>query len=304
MKVLIVGLGSIAKKHIKALLFLDQNTELFAIRSSAKAQNFPGVKNLYSWEELDFEAFDFALISNPTGYHFEVLEKLQHTLLPLFIEKPLFAKTNSEREQLINDFTENNRITYVGCNLRFLNCLQKIKEILQNEHINEVNSYSGSYLPDWRPGQDFREVYSSRPEMGGGVHLDLIHELDYTYWIFGKPLQASKLLKNNSHLNIEAVDYANYRWEYNNFCASIIINYYRRTPKRSLEVVCESGTYTVDLLNNKIDFEGKEIFNSNQSILETYTEQMRFFIEKIVTGKKKFNQVYEAYNILKLCTKD
>lgn len=301
MKILIIGLGSIAKKHIQALRFLDNKIDLFALRSSTTASDLPGIKNLYSWKDLDFAAFDFALICNPTAYHYEILEKFKNTEIPLFIEKPLFSSINFKTENLIEEFNRNKRITYVGCNLRFLNCLQKIKKLLENEHINEVNSYSGSYLPDWRPGQDFRKVYSSHSEMGGGVHLDLIHELDYIYWIFGKPIGVNKLLRSKSDLYISAVDYANYQWEYNGFCASIILNYYRKTPKRNFEIVCGSGTYNVDILKNKIFFEGKEIFNSEQKFIDTYTDQMHFFIEKVINGKEKFNTASEAYKILDLC---
>lgn len=301
MKILIIGLGSIAKKHINALRSLDLKVEFFAFRSSENAVNFDEVKNLYSWDTIDIKRFDFILLSNPTSLHHDLLEKLQDFEIPLFIEKPLFAETSEEAEKLVENYTKSNRITYVGCNMRFLNCLQKVKELLPNEHINEVNSYSGSYLPDWRPSQDFRKVYSSHPEMGGGVHLDLIHELDYTYWIFGEPIRVDKLLRNKSHLNIEAIDYANYRLEYGTFCSSIILNYYRKSPKRSLEIICESGTYTIDILRNKICFEGKEIYISEQKFIDTYKDQMRFFIDKIMSKKEKFNTVNEAYKILDLC---
>ena len=193
--------------------------------------------------------------------------------------------------------------TYVACNLRFLECLQHLKEIIKGKIINEVNVYCGSYLPSWRPGVDFRTIYSANKEMGGGVHIDLIHELDYVYWLFGNPLKTQTFFSNNSSLNITAFDYANYLWIYDEFSASIILNYFRKDSKRTIEVVTDEGTYNVDLLKNSIEFNGNMIFISGNKIIHTYSEQIHFFVENVIKKGEKFNTIAEANTILKLCMK-
>ena len=180
----------------------------------------------------------------------------------------------------------------------------EVKNLIKDKVINEVNSYCGSYLPDWRPGQDYKKTYSSIVELGGGVHLDLIHELDYMYWLFGEPLSKSKTLRSKSHLNIEAVDYANYLLVYKDFCANVTLNYFRRKPKRTLEILCENGTYLVNVIENTISFDGVIIFKSNKNIVDTYLDQMSFFKNEILNKNIKFNEVWEAYNVLKLCIED
>lgn len=299
MRVLIIGLGSIAKKHITALKEIDSNVELFALRSSKISEETIGIRNLYSIKEVYELAIDFIVISNPTFKHKETIEKLLDTSLPLFIEKPLFNSLGEE--DLMQTIYDKKIVTYVACNLRFLECLRFAKDFIADKRINEVNVYCGSFLPEWRPGQNFREIYSANHEMGGGVHIDLIHEIDYAYWIFGAPKNIKHTISASSSLAITAADYANYLLQYNHFNVNIILNYYRRDAKRSLEVVCEEGTLKVNLLSGESFWNKKSVFVSEKTIRDTYLDQMRFFIENILTRQTSFNNVNEAYEILKIC---
>lgn len=304
MKVLIIGLGSIAQKHIPALRQAGVE-EIFALRSSPDSAEFEGVRNIYSIKEIEKYNFDFFIVSNVTSKHFDTLEKLEKFEKPLFIEKPLFAKTGAQEEALVTKIAQRNFPTYVACNLRFLDSLRKIKELSKGFRINEINVYCGSYLPEWRPNQDFRTNYSARKELGGGVHVDLIHELDYLFWIFGSPKNTTAIFSSKSSLEISAVDYANYLWEYPGFNANVILNYFRRDQKRILEVVTEEGTYWADLLKNKVFKDKSEIFSSDQKIADTFNVQMQYFVKEILnTNKNGFNSIEEAYKVLKLCLKN
>ena len=89
MRVLVVGLGSIAKKHIAALYQIDPSVELFALRSNKEAKSWNGITSLYDWNELNAYQFDFAIISNPTSEHIPAIRQLLPYRIPLFIEKPL-----------------------------------------------------------------------------------------------------------------------------------------------------------------------------------------------------------------------
>lgn len=304
MKVLIIGLGSIAKKHIEALKHVDKKTEIYALRRTSHCDNIENIKNIYDINTFDMKKIDFVIISNPTSEHLSTIQKISLYNKPLFIEKPLFSEINDYTQLLVNQLEEKKTSTYVACNLRFLDCLTRLKDILKSERINEVNVYCGSYLPDWRPGVDFRTVYSANKELGGGVHIDLIHELDYVFWLFGEPIQTKSFFSNVSSLNISAYDYANYLWSYNEFSASIILNYFRKESKRTIELVTERGTYFVDLLNNTIMFNEECIFISQKRIIDTYKDQMYFYINTILKDKKKFNSITEANTILKLCMQD
>ena len=222
MRILIIGLGSIAKKHIQAIHSIDPEAELFALRHSKNSIVHEKIKSFYGWSEVNFSP-DFILISNPTSEHESTIERALTFNCPLFIEKPSLHNLEKS-DELVKQIKENHILTYVGCDMRFHPSLIFIRSYIEknNPVINEVNIYCGSFLPEWRSGVDYKKVYSSIPELGGGVHLDLIHEPDYCYWIFGKPLSGKKNFTNKSSLGILSYDYANFLFDYSTFNASII----------------------------------------------------------------------------------
>lgn len=302
MNVLIVGLGSIGKKHIAAIKALQSQAEIFALRSKAKAENYPNVTNIYNPDEIESIAIDFAIIANPTSEHKKTIKKLIEYGFPLFIEKPIYSTLDIENT--VDTIIKKGIQTYVACNLRFLNGIKFIKEQLpkmQNKKLNEVNVYCGSYLPDWRPSIDFRKTYSAIAELGGGVHIDLIHELDYLYWLLGPPTAVKRNFRSQSSLSVSSFDYANYLLDYNGFCANVVLNYYRREPKRSLELVFEDETWNIDLLQNRITCKNQTIFSSDQRIADTYKPQMEYFINCLKEKENTFNTISDAYQVLKIC---
>ena len=301
MNVLIVGLGSIALKHINAIRLIDQSTTIYALRSTANAKEEDCIINLYSFDDLNTINFDFAIISNPTSEHIKTINSLLKYKCPLFIEKPL--SNSIEINDTINEIKRLNLLTYIACNLRFMDSLRYIKKIINNDkkRINEINVYCGSFLPDWRPNKDYRNIYSTRNEMGGGVQFDLIHEIDYVYWIFGKPQKVTNVSRSVSSLKIESNDYANYILEYDEFCVGITLNYYRRDYKRTMEILFSDCTWLVDLKKNQIFTDGIEIFNSSQQINDTYFEQMKYFWQLVQNGAtSSINPIEKAVEVLKI----
>jgi len=304
MNILIIGLGSIATKHLNALKNLAIESTIYALRSNHTAEKVDGVINLFTLEDLKV-VFDFAIISNPTQLHQEYIDKLTDLGINLFIEKPPISSLENS-ENLINKIQLSGIKTYVACNLRFHPCIKFLKDYLTNntqKRINEVNIYCGSFLPDWRPNKDFRTIYSANPEMGGGVHLDLFHEIDYTHWLFGKPTDTRSIKRSNSSLDINSIDYANYTLEYPHFIANIILNYYRKDAKRTIEIVFEDETFIIDLIKNTIINNTNDIIFSvtNFTILTTYEEQMEYFLNGIKTNQKEMNTFADSVEVLKTC---
>ena len=293
MKVLIIGLGSIGKKHVAALQQIDATIEIVALRSTSAFEDVVNVKSISNKNEIPADV-DFIIISNPTANHYKTIKEFAEKNIPLFIEKPLFHQ--------IETIDFKTPTTYVACNLRFHPCIVWLKNNLESlGKINEVSVYCGSYLPDWRSGIDFRKNYSAQAEMGGGAHVDLIHELDYCFYLFGKPIASHKLLKSNSSLKIDAIDYANYQLDYENFATNITLNYFRKDTKRQIELVCENGTWLIDLVQNEIMNDAETIEKYEVHPLFTYLEQMKYFINCLKENKKPMNDLQAANEVLKIC---
>lgn len=302
MKILIVGLGSIGKKHVEGILNLYPFAEIFALRSSKNQVKFRSVINIYSLSEVP-QDLTFIVISNISSKHVDSIISFIDFNCPLFIEKPVLINLNSavKISSLLKKF---DIMTYVACNMRFHPSIEYLYKYFSNNtiKINEVNVYCGSYLPEWRPNVDFRNVYSSNKSMGGGVHLDLIHEMDYICWLLGFPISVLSMHSCASSLEIDSIDSARYLLKYQDFSASITLNYYRLVPKRQIEIITSDDIILVDLLTNKITSElsGKPIFQSEFDMSDTYTKQIKYFTDKVFKGELPMNNFDEAVEILKL----
>jgi predicted dehydrogenase len=302
MEILIIGLGSIANKHLPAIKNVVPGAKVFALRSGNKSTDVDGVYNIYNLDEMQNKP-DFAIISNPTNLHGEFIADLSKMNIPMMIEKPSLHSLE-KAESILNLISINKTFTYVAYNLRFHPCIVFLKDYLKSNtiRINEATIYCGSYLPDWRPNVNYKEVYSANLNMGGGVHLDLIHELDYTTWLFGKPNKYSSIQSNSSSLAINAPDYAHYVLYYPTFSASITLNYFRRDAKRTIELVCEDSTIAIDLINNKIldSKQGILFENKDYKIIDTYVSQMSYFIDKLSKNETPMNTFEESLEVLKI----
>jgi len=305
-RILIIGLGSIGKKHINAILYLYPDAYIYALRSSNHSEPNDKVISINKLNEINY-SLDFIIISNPTFLHEEFILKSLYFKCPLFIEKPVLHSLKNS-EIILSEICRSGIKTYIGCNMRFHPCIIHLKNYFNHNKnlINEINVYYGSYLPNWRNGVDYRNIYSSHSKMGGGVHLDLIHEIDYCIWIFGKPNEIKKTFRKISQLEIDSYDYANYVLVYNDFTINIILNYYRLDSKRTIEVITNKNTINYDLINNKIFDNSKNILYSNNSysIIQTYIDQIQYFVQNIDSDIEMMNNFEESINILKYVIND
>ncbi|SEJ36110.1 Predicted dehydrogenase [Halohasta litchfieldiae] len=304
---LFFGLGSIGRRHLSVLQELDSSVEVHAYRSQkADPDEFP---NVIQHDELD-EALsvnpDVAFITNPTSLHVETAITAAEHGCHLFIEKPL-SDTLAGTEQLSRVVATNDLITYVACVFRFHPVLKYIKTQLENNVIGTVYNYrvfSGSYLPDWRPEQDYRESYSADPDMGGGVVLDLIHEIDYAYWLFGDVLDTKAWVGQLSELEIESEDFVEAIVSMESGAVGQIhLDYYRPEPRRTIEITGSDGIITGDLLD------GTVTVTANQETIEKefeferndlFRSQLSHFLTHVRNGDPCDNDVEQGRTVLEI----
>lgn len=298
MNVLIIGLGSISRKHRNALRRIYSGVKFWALRSSKSSQPEPDVIDLFDVEELGQFQFDFIIISSPSFNHLSDIKKYKSLGIPIFVEKPLLVN-KKQILQLINE--KGLPLIYVGCNVRFHPIIEFISQYLKKHpsDILEVNVYCGSFLPKWRD-KDYRETYSAKKKLGGGVHLDLIHEPDYIVHLFGLPERVRKTKRKLSNLDIDSFDYTNYLFSYKQFEVNITLNYYRRDTKRFLEIVRADDTLQVDFVTNEVvDLTSKKtLFQCTDGMDESYLNQMKYFLKSIKNNQVDINSSGEAIQLL------
>ena len=302
MVILIIGLGSVAFKHINAIRSIEPDARIIALRSSRNAKSLDWVQDIYHVDDLQ-ENPDFVLISNPTIMHSKTILDVCDLGVPLFIEKPPLHSLDTANE-ILKSIKVNNIQTYVAYNLRFHPCIEFLKNFLETKFsdLNEVNVYCGSYLPEWRSNLDYRQIYSAHKNLGGGVHLDLIHELDYIYWLFGDPVNYKGRISKKSNLEIDSSDFAQYLLEYEGFFVNCTLNYYRKDPKRNIELVFEGFTLSVDLIHCRIFHSDKGLIfkEYDYSILNTYEKQMKYFMQTMVKKQRFINNLEGSLTVIKI----
>jgi predicted dehydrogenase len=138
--------------------------------------------------------------------------------------------------------------------------------------------------------------------MGGGVVLDLIHEIDYARWLFGDLESVKAHVGSVSALDIETEDIAEIICRTTNGAIGRIHqDYFRRRPKRRLEVVCSDGVVEADIQNHTVDWttlgdEHHRSFDYERN--ERFRRQFEYFLEHVKTDTPCENDVATGKRVL------
>ena len=239
-KILIVGFGSIGKKHYE---ILSKKHEVFVLTNQKiKEKNFHS-----SFQKIKDFKFEYIIISNETYKHYKSLLEIKRYFrnTKILIEKPIFDKIPKKNVS--------NKKIFVGYNFRFHDQILFLKKFVKNKKIFKIFIECGYDLKKWR-SRDYRKTYSANKKKGGGVLLDLSHEIDYAYWIFGK-LKVLKSSKNKlSKLKINSEDNVDIYCETKNFAKiKINLNYINKIKKRSIIIFGLNFKLICNLVNSTID---------------------------------------------------
>lgn len=237
-RALVIGFGSAGQRHARILTELGTTVGIV----SRRPVTHPHLFNTMS-DALKQFAPDYIVVANETSAHYATLSTLQDNgfTKPVLVEKPLW----SSRERALPQPFAN---LYVGYNLRFHPVLQALRRLLAGRPIVSAEIHCGSWLPDWRPGRDYRTTSSALRKSAGGALHDLSHELDFANWLFGPWRRVAALGGRLSPLAIETDDVAMILGEMAGCPAlSISLNYVERSSRRGAVVNTYDDTLVVDL---------------------------------------------------------
>ncbi len=303
-----VGLGSIATRHLKNVhAYLTSQGDSCTVdlyRSSLnrslpeELQSLVSTTYLYTDKIPAERVYDVVFITNPTSMHYETVERFLSHTKSFFIEKPVFDSTSVD-EKIFDEIK--NIPSYVACPLHYNAVLQYVKHNVKPADVICARAMSSSYLPDWRPGQDYRNTYSAQKELGGGVSIDLIHEWDYLTWLFGMPSECYQMIGKVSDLEIDSDDLAIYIGKNDETTFELHLDYFGRQTQRTLDLFMTDDTIHCDLIAGTVNYlkRGETINLETQRNSFQMAEIAHFF--DIINNKTKNDSTPEhAYQVLKL----
>lgn len=305
-KIAIVGLGSIGKRHLVNIDHVLKNRKFdFSIDLIRRDKNAildetveKYIENIYSEDNMPSKSYDAIFITNPTHLHYITLKKLSKICSNFFIEKPIFDDVYADLDELeLNDKGN----YYVACPLRYTNVLQFVKNSIDLSKVRSIRAICSSYLPDWRPGTDYRATYSANIEQGGGVSIDLIHEWDYIMYLFGKPNDVVNLRGKFSKLEISSDDLSVYIAAYDTMLAEVHLDYFGRKPVRELQLFTDEDTIIADIINSEIRFlKTGDTIRFDEERNEYQIREIEYFFDVLEGKCKNENNIDQALSTLKI----
>ncbi len=244
MKILIIGYGSIGKRHFDILKAFKGVSSVDLVTN----RYIEGIESFKTIEDVkDMDIYDYFIIASETVKHYEQLKYICSKVSEkkILVEKPLYDKNYKE-------IKTSNHI-FIAYNLRFHPVIDKIKELIKNENIYYANIICGQYLPTWRPQQDYRSSYSADINRGGGVLRDLSHEIDYICWLFGDIEKIDSINTKISDLEIDSDDiFTAIAVTKNRIIINLTVDYISKIPMRKLIIHTEDKTIEADMIKNTL----------------------------------------------------
>ena len=260
LKALVAGGGSIGRRHIANLRTLEPSAHITLWRQhtppSEADKEIPGTDQIvYSLAHALASDPALAIVAGPATTHVATGLVLAAAGIPLLVEKPL-SHERQGAEQLVECCRTQRTLLMVGYNLRFYGPLQKLRRALVEGQIGRpisIRAEVGQYLPDWRPGQDYRRGVSARHELGGGVVFELSHELDYVCWLAGAVQSVMSMTGRLGGLDIDVEDLAEILLRFQSgTIGSIHLDMANRCLTRSCRVIGTEGTLVWNGLDHSV----------------------------------------------------
>lgn len=248
MKALVVGYGSIGARHARLLTGLGLDVAVVSRRDLAAAKVFPSIA-----DAVAAFAPDYVVVASRTHEHRRDFAALAGTGFTgtVMVEKPLF---DGGGDVPVHRFA----CMFVAYNLRFHPVVARLRALLADAEVYSVQACVGQYLPDWRPGTDYRQGYSARKAEGGGALRDLSHELDYLTWMLGGWTRLTALGGHVSNLEIDSDDAFSLLLETRRCpVVAVHMNYLDSTLRREVLALTDKGSIRADLAAGTVEAGGQ-----------------------------------------------
>jgi len=288
----VLGCGSIGTRHARNAAALGHDVIVFDT-DPARARHLArelGVVAAASPDDVWSSRPAAAIVATPSAQHVPLALAAVRLGCDVFVEKPL-GSTLDGVPDLIDEARARNLVTLVGCNMRFHPGPATVKRLLNERAIGDVAAarlYTGSYLPDWRPGQDYRASYSASAQQGGGAILDCIHEIDLALWYFGPARLSAAIVRPAASLGLAVDGLAELLLEHERgVVSSVHLNFVQRDYQRGCQIIGSTGTLRWDFAGGVTLRRGTTTdtigMPDGWSLNQMYVDELAHFIESVTT---------------------
>ncbi|MDD4730121.1 MAG: Gfo/Idh/MocA family oxidoreductase [Dysgonamonadaceae bacterium] len=289
-KIGMIGLGSIGTRHLQNIVTVlkerGRSYTIDLIRSGKGKELDREIvqhvnETFYSYDSVP-NGYDVIFVTNPTHLHFETIQKFVSKTKHMFIEKPVFDTIDVSLDEL---HLKSDSIYYVACPLRYTDVIQYLKYQCDLKRVYCARAICSSYLPEWRPNQDYRYTYSAHKDQGGGVSIDLIHEWDYLCFLFGQPEKVLNIRGTFSDLEIDSDDLSLYIAKYADMAVEVHLDYFGRKTIREIQIFADEDTIVGDIANSEIRYsKSGEVISFKEQRNDFQRKEIVHFFD-IVEGK-------------------
>ena len=314
-RLLIVGLGSIGKRHLRLARELLPHADIRVLRHQEYV-SIPEQANgcFSSLEQAINFAPQIAVIASPATLHMSSAQPLARAGVHLLVEKPLSGSLDGI--PLLLEYCRQHRtVLMIGYNLRFLPSLHRFRALLNENVIGRVLSVRceiGQHLPSWRPDADYRQGVSARRELGGGALLELSHELDYLRWIFGEVDWVKATLSRQSSLALDVEDTAHLTLGFapaddgHQLIGTVNMDFVRHDTTRLCTTIGENGSLRWNGLTGVVEqFETgakdwRELFRHQHQRDDSYLAEWTHFLDCIRDQKRPLITGRDGLKVLQI----
>jgi len=306
---LVVGGGSIGRRHLRNLLATGRTAAIVEPREDRRveiATKHPAARVFASLDEaLGAERYETGFICLPTAYHLPPALELAKRGMHLFMEKPVAASV--EGIPALLEAVESRGLTSMtGFCLRFFKPMIKAKELLSEGRVGRIvtaRSFTGSYLPDWHPWEDYRTFYMAKKEMGGGVLLDECHAFDWMQWLVGPIQGVFSLVGTLSDLEVTSDDVCEVIARFGpRTVGSIHLDMVDRSSRTEVEIIGTTSTLLVDMPKHKVELYSHENqkwqeWTFENSYEQMYIDEIDHFFDCVARKTKPIVDLRDGYRV-------
>lgn len=299
LNICIVGYGSIGKRYLKILKKYFKTYNIYLFRRKNDSNVLKDVKQIFKRGDLIKHNIDAAIICTPTAQHIKDATYFCENNIPVLVEKPI--SHNLKKIKNFSNLVKRKKTrVQVGYVLKFKKELDYIKKLIDKSKIISAQIVCTSNIKEWNKNKNYKLHSSVKKKLGGGVLLELSHEIDYARYLFGDFKSTYCKLTKSKNLGIDVEDQADLILiTKDNIRVNIHLSFSSFSKIRECKINTINDYIYWDILNNSVYSKKKgHIYKDPVNFDINYLRQLRYFFKNIGDYKEDKHTILNGIKTL------